>query len=67
MRFIKRDNPALKGVLLREYTHPALHKQRPGQLIALMSNVKVGDEESRSKCPRPGLRGLEAGKKGNDS
>ncbi|MEW6301558.1 MAG: class I SAM-dependent DNA methyltransferase [Thermodesulfobacteriota bacterium] len=49
MRAIERDNPALKGVLPKEYARPALDKQRLGQLIDLVSNIKVGDAESRSK------------------
>jgi type I restriction enzyme M protein len=43
------DNPALKGVLPKDYARPALDKQRLGQLIDLISNIKVGDEASRAK------------------
>jgi type I restriction enzyme M protein len=46
---IERDNPVLKGVLPRDYARPALDKQRLGQLIDLVSNIRVGDSESRSK------------------
>jgi type I restriction enzyme M protein len=49
MAGIERDNPALKGVLPKEYARPALDKQRLGQLIDLVSNIKVGDAEARSK------------------
>src|SRR2546426_1572109 len=49
MSGIDRDNPALKGVLPRDYARPALDKQRLGQLIDLVSNIKVGDAEARSK------------------
>src|SRR2546422_1754272 len=49
MAGIERDNPALKGVLPRDYARPALDKQRLGQLIDLVSNIKVGDAEARSK------------------
>jgi type I restriction enzyme M protein len=49
MAGIERDNPSLKGVLPKEYGRPALDKQRLGQLVDLVSNIKVGDEESRSK------------------
>ena len=49
MAGIERDNPALKGVLPKEYARPALDKQRLGQLIDLISNIKVGDKEARSK------------------
>lgn len=49
MTGIERDNPSLKGVLPKDYARPALDKQRLGQLIDLISNIRVGDAESRSK------------------
>jgi type I restriction enzyme M protein len=49
MEAVERDNPSLKGVLPKEYARPALDKQRLGQLIDLISNIRVGDEKSRSK------------------
>lgn len=49
MTGIERDNPGLKGVLPKDYARPALDKQRLGQLIDLISNIKVGDKESRAK------------------
>ena len=49
MTGIERDNPALKDVLPKDYARPALDKIRLGQLIDMISNIKVGDEEARSK------------------
>ena len=49
MTGIERDNASLKAVLPKDYARPALDKQRLGQLIDLISNIKVGDAESRSK------------------
>ncbi|OGQ81281.1 MAG: N-6 DNA methylase, partial [Deltaproteobacteria bacterium RIFCSPLOWO2_12_FULL_60_19] len=49
MTGIERDNPSLKGVLPKDYARPGLDKQRLGQLIDMISNVRVGDTESRSK------------------
>ena len=49
MAGIERDNPALKGVLPKDYARPALDKTRLGQLIDLISNIKVGDAEARAK------------------
>ena len=49
MAAIERDNPALKGVLPKDYARPGLDKTRLGQLIDLVSNIQVGDEEARSK------------------
>ena len=46
---IERDNPVLKDVLPKNYARPALDKQRLGQLIDLVSNIRVGDEDARSK------------------
>ena len=39
MAGIERDNPALKGVLPKDYARPALDKQRLGQLIDMISNL----------------------------
>ena len=49
MAAIERDNPALKEVLPKDYARPALDKQRLGQLIDIVGNVRVGDAEARSK------------------
>ena len=49
MTSIERDNPVLKDVLPKDYARPALVKQRLGQLIDMISNIKVGDEDARSK------------------
>ncbi|MCC7547931.1 MAG: SAM-dependent DNA methyltransferase [Burkholderiales bacterium] len=49
MAGIECDNPALKGVLPKDYARPALDKQRLGQLIDMISNIRVGDEASRAK------------------
>lgn len=49
MEAIERENPSLKGVLPKDYARPALDKQRLGQLIDLINNIRVGDQESRSK------------------
>ena len=49
MTAIERDNPGLKDVLPRDYARPALDKQRLGQLIDMISNIRVGDADARSK------------------
>ena len=46
---IERDNPSLRDVLPKEYARPALDKQRLGQLIDMISNIKVGDAEARAQ------------------
>ena len=49
MAIVERDNPALKGVLPKDYARPALDKTRLGQIIDLISNIQVGNEEARAK------------------
>ena len=49
MTAIERDNPALKEVLPKDYARPALDKQRLGQLIDMVGNIRVGDAEARSR------------------
>ena len=50
MTAIERDNPrSLRGVLPKEYARPGLGSETLGRIIDLVSNIKVGDEESRSK------------------
>ena len=46
---VEKDNPALKGVLPKEYARPALDKHRLGELIDLIGTIGLGDRESRSK------------------
>ena len=48
MAAIERENPALKGVLPKDYARPALDKTRLGEVVELFS-FKVGDRESRSR------------------
>lgn len=45
---IERDNISLKGVLPKDYARPHLDKQRLGELIDLISLIRLGDKESRS-------------------
>ncbi len=49
MTAIERDNQALKDVLSKDYARLALDKTRLGQLIDLVSNIRVGDTEARAK------------------
>ncbi|MYG02791.1 MAG: SAM-dependent DNA methyltransferase, partial [Acidobacteriia bacterium] len=49
MSAIERDNPSLRDILPKDYSRPALDKQRLGQLISMISNIQVGDQESRSR------------------
>ena len=49
MAAIERDNSVLKDVLPKDYARPGLDKQRLGQLIDMISNIRVGDAEARAK------------------
>ncbi len=49
MTAIERDNPALNGVLPKEYARPALDKQRLGQLVDLITNIRVGGQAAQEK------------------
>ena len=48
MTAIERDNPALRDVLPKEYGRDALDKQRLGQVVDLVSNIKVGGAEAQA-------------------
>jgi len=49
MAGIERDNRAFKNVLPKDYARQALDKTRLGQLIDMISNIRIGDEAGRSK------------------
>lgn len=49
MILIEKDNPSLRGVLNKNYGRPDLDKTRLGELIDLISNIGLGDKESKSK------------------
>lgn len=46
---IERDNPALKGVLPKDYARPALDKQRLGEIIDLIGTIGLGDKANQSR------------------
>jgi type I restriction enzyme M protein len=46
---IEKENPAVKGVLPKNYNREQLDKQRLGELIDLIGTIGLGDKESRSK------------------
>ena len=45
---IERDNSALKDVLPKDYARPALDKTRLGQVVDMVSNIKLGGAEARA-------------------
>ena len=48
MTSIERDNDALKDVLPKDYARPNLDKTRLGQVVDMVSNIKVGGAEARA-------------------
>ncbi|MGH8543345.1 MAG: N-6 DNA methylase [Gammaproteobacteria bacterium] len=51
MTGIARDNPALKGVLPKDYARPALDKERLGSLIDLISNIDLREPSPPAPLP----------------
>ncbi len=49
MNAIEKENPSLRGVLLKDYGRPTLDKTRLGELVDLISTIGLGDTASRSK------------------
>ena len=45
---IERDNSSLEGVLPKEYARPGQGKQRLGQLIDLVINIRFGGRENQA-------------------
>ena len=45
---IERDNPSLKDVLPKDYARPALDKARLGQVVDMVSNIRVGGAEAHA-------------------
>ena len=48
MTAIERDNEALRDVLPKDYARPNLDKTRLGQVVDMVSNIKVGGAEARA-------------------
>ncbi|MCY4639605.1 MAG: class I SAM-dependent DNA methyltransferase [Chloroflexi bacterium] len=48
MTAVERDNPALDGVLPKDYARPALDQTRLGQVVDLVSNIQVGGAEAEA-------------------
>ena len=49
MELIEKQNPTLKGILPKVFARPNLDKASLGGLIDLISDIALGDEESKSK------------------
>jgi type I restriction enzyme M protein len=49
MLAIERENQSLRGVLPHDYAREALDKRRLGELVDLVTNIRVGDADSRAR------------------
>jgi len=49
MGAIERENPALKGVLPRDYARPSLDKVQLGGLVDIISNIGFNESKANSK------------------
>lgn len=46
---IEKENPSLKGVLIKQYNSPDYKNVNLGELIDLFTNVKIGSKEAQDK------------------
>jgi len=52
MILIEKENPTLKGVLDKRYARPELDKRRLGELIDLISSIKLHDQKEQDLLGR---------------
>lgn len=46
---IEKENPTLKGVLIKQYNSPDYKNVNLGELIDLFTNIKIGSKEAQDK------------------
>ena len=46
---IEKENPSLKGVLIKDYNSPDYRNVNLGELIDLFTNIKIGSKEAQDK------------------
>lgn len=46
---IEKENPSLKGVLIKNYNSPDYRNVNLGELIDLFTNIKIGSKEAKDK------------------
>lgn len=46
---IEKENPTLKGILVKEYNSPNYRNVNLGELIDLFTNIKIGSKEAQDK------------------
>jgi len=46
---IERENPSLKGVLVKEFNNPNYRNVNLGELVDLFTNVRIGSKEAQDK------------------
>lgn len=46
---IEKENPSLKGVLIKQYNSPDYKNVNLGELIDIFTNVKIGNKEAQDK------------------
>lgn len=49
MRLIEKENPALKGVLPKDYSRPALNSIMLGELVDIFSNIQLKEGQGEAK------------------
>lgn len=46
---IEKENPSLKGVLIKQYNNPGYRNVNLGELIDIFTNVRIGSKEAQDK------------------
>lgn len=46
---IEKENPSLKGVLIKDYNNPDYKNVNLGEIIDLFTNIKIGNKEAKEK------------------
>lgn len=49
MDAVEKENPTLKGVLFKVYNSPDMRNARIGEIVDLVTNIKIGDKEAAER------------------
>ena len=49
MDLVEKENPTLKGVLFKVYNSPDMRNARIGEIVDLVTNIKIGDKEAAER------------------
>lgn len=49
MDLVEKENPTLKGVLFKVYNSPDMRNARIGEIVDLVTNIRIGDKEAAER------------------